>query len=118
MADPSPAPLDLRTMLERWKADWKQYGVDGIGVSDCIDQLEAALAVSRPTEGQGWQPIASAREETIVLVHDEGYVGKGMLSGGKWLDVEIGCGDAIFDPAPTEWQALPAPPVAAPQENT
>lgn len=69
----------------------------------------ALVRASQPSEG--WQPIETAVEEDVLLVYDEGYIGKAMLTADRrWLDVECGRDDAFFDPPPTHWQPLPAPP--------
>lgn len=61
---------------------------------------------------ESWRDIRTAPTDDIVLVHDDGYVGKGLRQAdGRWLDVECGRDDAFFNPLPTEWMALPAPPV-------
>jgi len=75
------------------------------------DQSSSSLAHPE----QGWQPIESAPHGIVVLVHDDGYVGKAMLQDGEWIDVEQG--EAIIDPPPTHWLALPSPPPASQKEE-
>lgn len=81
-----------------------------------IDVCEHILALLSQGEATApWQPIETAPSDTTVLVHDMGYVGKGiLLENGRWLDVECGRDDAWFDPPPTEWMPLPPAPTAEP----
>jgi hypothetical protein len=122
----APPPLesdveaDTRALADRLEQGWRDGGVMRSHSGDlkrAADRLRTLLAALhhaiRSAAPPPWQPIETAPEETVVLVHDEGYVGKGMLMAGRWLDVEVG--DAFFDPTPTEWLALPSPPASAPQ---
>ena len=60
-----------------------------------------------------WQSIDTAPDDTVVLIHDDGYVGKAMkVVGDRWLDVECGRDDAFIDPPPQHWMPLPDPPSA------
>lgn len=56
-----------------------------------------------------WTSVRTPPEvEEIVLVYDDGYVGRALLEAdGRWLDVEVG--DAYFDPLPTLWTPVPQP---------
>ena len=72
------------------------------------------LAALVETEPRCWQPIETmsiGMEGVPVLVYDDGYIGKGVYENGRWLDTEVGREDAFFDPPPTHWMPLPAPPV-------
>lgn len=78
-------------------------------ILDLIEQVHAA-ALASASSGPQWETMESAPRGILVLVHDEGYVGKGMLhDDGRWEDIETAV-TSFFDPAPTEWLPLPAPP--------
>jgi len=76
---------------------------------------ELARQFAVAPQPDGWQPIETAPKNEVVLVHDCGYVGKGLLDeDGRWLDVEMGgLENAYFLPPPTGWMPLPAPPAAS-----
>lgn len=62
------------------------------------------------TELDLWQPIETAPKDEIVLVYDDGFIGKAILNdSGQWCDVEID-GTSIFNPPPTHWMPMPLPP--------
>lgn len=101
------------------------YDIGGTGEDALIRKLTLTLQYHPEPRHQAgglvvseWQPIATANEGELVLVHDDGYVGKAMLMpDGRWLDTECGREDAYFDPPPTEWMPLPDPPAGSrPQE--
>ena len=58
-----------------------------------------------------WQDVSTAPEGEVVLVYDDGYIGKAVLTGSTWLDVEAGYEDSLFVPAPSHWTRLPEPPI-------
>ena len=61
-----------------------------------------------------WRPIETAPKDAVILVHDEGHVGKAMFDPdtGKWLDLESA--NHPYDPAPQHWMPLPAIPATPP----
>lgn len=83
------------------------------GCAASIGEHEAScLSRSNSASRIWWQPIATAPVGALVLVHDDGYIGKAILqANGRWLDVECGREDAVFDPQPTEWMNLPVAPM-------
>lgn len=70
----------------------------------------AKLLAGDGARAQGWRAINTAPEGTLVLVHDDGYVGPAIYENGRWLDTACGRADAFFDPAPQHWWPIPDPP--------
>lgn len=63
-----------------------------------------------------WHPIETAPDDCVVLVFDEGYIGTALRWKDKWVDAsgemcDRRDQDGAFDPPPTHWMPLPAPPV-------
>lgn len=87
---------------------------EGAELDLLIRELEAG-GVSAPhaQPARTWQPIATAPTEELVLIHDEGYVGKAIREDdGRWLDTECGRADAHFNSPPQHWMPLQNPPGA------
>ncbi len=55
-----------------------------------------------------WQPIATAPDDTEVLVWDEGAIDIAIHQDGEqWFGA---VGGIAIEPPPTHWMPLPAPP--------
>ena len=110
----------LEGVMEAIPGDWIIRGVKGELYPCKPDIFALTYEAEDPAvapSAQGWRDIASAPKDAVVLVYDDGYIGKGMTNAmDQWLDVEVGRDDAIFNPPPTHWMPLPDPPASDPGE--
>lgn len=94
----------LRSERDQWQLVLEHSPAEyGKEVERKIAALDAAIAAL----GGGWLPIESAPKGVYVLLGNPKWAspGCGAKEDGEWLDFGF-----AYDPPPTHWMPLPAPP--------
>ena len=101
-------PTQTRAMV------WNTYRfAAGMGTGVAEDDAFAAALAAHEAALTAWQDIETApKDGEIVLIYDEGYIGKASFDSTGWIDHEAD--GHLIEPPPTHWMPLPAPPVVTP----
>lgn len=114
MTERLPSPVELlEALIQKWAAEACDASLsdDPLAQPEVYeDFIEDLSALRARYEAQEWQDIARAPEDEVVLVFDDGYIGKGIKEDdGRWRDAELER-ESFYDPPPTHWRPLPPPP--------